>query len=860
MKAEKHESERPGHSEASHEPTPQLETGNGNMGLVAAMPAFIEENVPSEIVQALKTFLWPGEAIFVLFRLNSGHNFLLESGKEEKALIWAVVTGTRILLLAVASDGQNYHDAFDQNTVVEYQNGFGIDSIKIAERSLSSGFWEGKRSFFKEAVQLFPLAEYEKYLYLAERALKKNENSAAVSFLKTSLQCLPSLKAYVMLLSAFSQQNQRDDALRLLEEALEFADLDAFLEELQRLFPKSIELLLYFAAACEERRDWDGCLRIYHSLIRQNPDFDLYSLKIGEMYNAKQEYERALEWYHKFIALRTVSEGFKKGRSTSWDLSEIKWFSADPDLVKAYFDIGGIYEYELNDLSKAASVYLELLRHAPFYHETYKHFWIVYQQLCESLPEEARKLPIHIPAFLQVYQLLTPKDYDADVSTGFGNSPASSGSLQTLPAGYRKLTDGDRELLLYPDGQEAFRRLQNWLTGLSLSEGGGQGIEEYCEQVTESNYPDIFRTIAQISDFMDIGPPKCFISRGKIGLNVRNTEHPFIFIGSEHLNQENERYLSQSELVFLLASKAEYIKSGHLLLTDTELWKSLGASSFDGLLFALQCLPAGGFLGKLTHHFATAGLKKIYKKSKYSNMQKLLDFFTKSPEQQASDKSEAESGGRKNDASRGKAEEGQDSQLNHWIVEFARHAVYTADRAGLLACNHVGTACTAIFKLAKGQAYNDMSIISQVGLLRMLVRQDQREHFLYVEYARRLNELIKFALSESYVALHRKALIVAGEPEVAMNKFFHVGCSAKQVLLHKLRVLEHSLQDELLQKQDFTRKQKRLLEQFGFLQEGELQLVDKLHQAFIDSILTLDELRQKLLQIFEDSEEGSKKP
>ena len=855
MKTANQESGQQGHPGIPDDLTPQVDPENGDISLPVVSSAFIEENIPTTIAQALKTLLWPEEAIFVLFRLNSGHNFTLESGKEEKSLIWAVVTGTRILLMAIASDGQMYHDEFDQSTVVKYQNGFGIDSIKIAERSLSSGFWEGKRSYFKEAVQLFPLPEYEKYLYLAERALKKHEIPQAVSFLKTSLKRLPTLKAYLLLLSVFSQQNQRDDALRLLNQALEFADLDAFLEELQRLFPNNVELLLYFAAVCEERRDWDACLRIYHILLRKNPDFDLYFLKLGEMYNAKQDYESALEYYHKFIEFRMASDTFKKGSLICWDLSEIKWFSADPDLVKAYFDIGGIYEYELNELGKAASVYLELLRHAPFYTETYKHFRIVYQQLCESQPEEARTLSIHIPAFLQVYQLLLPESYastmEEERSPFSAEDDGANSSRRMLPSDYRPLTDADREQLIHPAGQEAFPKLQQWLAGLVVSEEEGQGIEEYCEQVTQSNHPELFLTIARLSEFFEIVPPKCFISRGKIGISVRNSERPFIFIGSEHLNPENDRHLSLSELVFLIGTKAEYIKSGHLLLTGTELWKSLGAVSFDGFLIALQCLPAGGFLGKLTHHFASAGLKKIYKKSKYSNMQKLLDFFTKSPEQQTVEQSDADESGKKSEAVKGNVEGGQDSLLNQQIVEFARHAVYTADRAGLLVCNHVGTACSAIFKLAKGQAYDDMGSIARDGLLHMLSRQDQRGHFLYFEYARRLNELIKFALSEEYVTLHHKTLVVDGELESIPDGFPRVERSAQQILQNKLHVLEHSLQDELLDEQEFTRKQRRLLEQSGLLQEEELRLVDKLHQAFIDDILTLDELRQKLLQIFE---------
>ncbi|PID58266.1 hypothetical protein CSB45_04150 [candidate division KSB3 bacterium] len=749
MRTEQRENGDRGHSNTQNRPLNADSERNG-MSLPVAPLACIEENIPTAIVQAIKTLLASEETIFVLFRLNSSHTFQLESGKEEKSLIWSVVTGTRILLLSVASDGQSYYDGFDQSAVVEYQNSFGIDSFKIAEHSLSSGFWQGKRSYFQEAAQLFPLPEHEKYLYLTEKALRDHELFQAAALLRTSLKKLPGTKAYLMLLSVLSQQDRRDDALSLLDEALEYAELPVFLDELQHSFPDHTELLLYFAAACEERRDWDNCLKIYQQLLRENPEFDLYFLKSGEIYNATQEYELALEHYHKFIELRSGT----KNRFTNWELSEMKCFSTDPDLVKAYIDLAAIYKYALNELNHAVSAYIELLRHAPFYLEAYRLFWMAYQQLYSSCPEKACQLPLHIPTFLQVYQLLAPQSYRATVGTGKESAQRNAGPREMLPAGYRKILDDDQNMFLDSDEQKTFRKLHDWLMGLVLSEENGQGIEEYCEQVTETNYPEIFRMIAQLSEFFDIDVPNCFISRGKIGLSLRNATRPFIFIGSEHLNKDNDRYFSQDELVFLIASKAEYIKSDYLLLTRTELWKSLGMASFNGFLAALQSLPDGGFLGKFPSHLAASGLKKLYKKCKRSNIQNLLDFFIKSPGQKSSTHPKPT-----------REELPEASTWNQEIVDFVRHAVYTGDRAGLLASNQIRTACSAIFKLEKIQAYDDMAAIPREGLLKLLSKQDQRGHFLYFEHARRLGELIKFALSEKYLYLHRHALIFHNAPD-----------------------------------------------------------------------------------------------
>ena len=154
-----------------------------------------------------------------------------------------------------------------------------------------------------------------------------------------------------------------------------------------------------------------------------------------------------------------------------------------------------------------------------------------------------------------------------------------------------------------------------------------KGLKNFVRQVSSLNFPELHQIILQLSDFLNIDPPKCFISRGKIGISVRKKERPFIFIGSEHLNPENDRYFSPDELVFIIATQLEHIKSEHVLVTGTDLWKSLGTASFDSFLVALQCLPAGSFLGKITHKFATAGLKKVYKMTKHLSMQKILDFF-----------------------------------------------------------------------------------------------------------------------------------------------------------------------------------------------------------------------------------------
>lgn len=813
-------------------------------------PFLVESDLPEEIANAILRLLLPDEVVFVGLRLNSSHHFSGEQGKEEKVPMWLALTGTRLIVVAVASDGRIYSDTFDQQNVFEYRNGLSGDSLKIEETSLFSAIWERKRWLLKEAVRLFPLPVYEKYLSLAENALKKGKRLHAVPLLQKSLEHTPTLKAYTLLLSILLRHERHEEAEALIEDALQRIDSIELFEEMMRIFPDNVEMPFYLAAACESHQQWDACIHIYQRLLNKTPDFDLYYLKLGEILNTKQEFEAAIELYQKFIELRTASEKFQKGVFLSWDIEEFHLFSADPDLVKAYFDIGLIYEYEFKLFDLAASSYLALLRHAPFYTDAYKHFWQVYQQLFEQTPDAA-PLQLHIPMFLQIYQLLTPQNYAANVTSEQIALVAQHCNVSAgLPERYHRLKEEDDERLMHPGEQEYFHRVQHWLTTLVISKDDSEGIEAYCEQVGSANYPLLHELIERLANFLDIIPPKCFISRGKIGISVRNTEHPFIFIGSEHLQPDNERFFSQAELVFMVASQIEHIKSGHLLMTDTELWKSLGSASFDGFLLALQCLPAGGFLSRITHHVATKGLKKVYNMTKTSGMQRWFDFFRK-PTGSDEEKSEEELEKLEETEGNGKQAARPESLFKEQVVEFARHAIYTADRIGLLACNRFDAACSGIFKIA-GQGFSELDDLQNQGLFSILQKSDKRGNFLYFEYAKRFSELIQFAVSDIYFHVHSNVVIPSkSSPAPHIEPVIHNHPDNSVLLKERLKLLYDSFHNDLLTPEEFLKKQRTLLAQATCFNDEDLQLIEKLQDAFTDGILTGEELEQKLLRLFE---------
>ena len=176
---------------------------------------------------------------------------------------------------------------------------------------------------------------------------------------------------------------------------------------------------------------------------------------------------------------------------------------------------------------------------------------------------------------------------------------------------------------------------------------------------------------------------------------------------------------------------------------------------------------------------------------------------------------------------------------------------YSADRIGLLASNDFEAGCSAIFKLSSN-AYEDMERIRTEGLVHILEKRDNRGNFLYFEYARRFSELIQFALSENYVQMHSKLVVFPEETrdseEQAQVKEI---ADEYHLLLNKLEVLEHSRQNTLLTPEEFLRKQKNLVVCSELLQDEDMALIDKLQQAYLDNILTTEELHHKLFSLLE---------
>ncbi len=94
----------------------------------------------------------------------------------------------------------------------------------------------------------------------------------------------------------------------------------------------------------------------------------------------------------------------------------------------------------------------------------------------------------------------------------------------------------------------------------------------------------------------------------------------------------------------------------------------------------------------------------------------------------------------------------EETLLKEQLADFARCAMYTADRVGLLASDSLEDAVLAILKLS-ARASAEVDTLERHGLGAILSKRDADGEVVYAELGLRVGELLKFALSQEYLDL-----------------------------------------------------------------------------------------------------------
>jgi tetratricopeptide (TPR) repeat protein len=666
---------------------------------------------------------------------------LVETGSDrDEGDVWLVVTATRNALAAAGKKGRWWKDlpaageltidtkltrrvfSLDDSELFTCGRLGGGDLLRLAELAFvprGDGLYDAaldhvKRKRWEEADAL---------LQACEDALSEEDRAPSVAYLNREqeivlqrAQCAMELGREgeaVARLAGLAEQRPGDD---LLEVTGPMHDVEGW--------------LLTLALAHEEAGHHAEAAAVYQRLIDEKPDQDLFVRSWARALRRSGDHEAAADAYDRFIEGRATDDLSLVVR----DSADADLLDADPDLVVACLESGALFE-ERGLPAKAAERYITLIRHAPFAREGYARLF----KLADSLDDDALS-----PA-AEVLRLLQPEMAASVAGLPPRHQPAE------LPREYGRLDDEDHDQRIVHPGERVSSRIaQKWLGALLHGERDTSDIERHARKVDGSKYPQVLAVVRSVSAMLGVEPPRLFLSFGSSGVDVLGDDDPIVLLGACHLDAHDERHLDLRHLTFALATQIEHIRAGHLILTSSELWKTLGMTSATALL---AFVPMGDFIGRLTDTSVLKWMSKFKGTTETKVTRKLLEVA------EARVKEGATRDGVQSAYTAALAkvrqlglrdeEEEQPTMVKERLADFARCALYTADRVGLLACDDLAVAVDAIVRMSP--TYSSYATrLDDEGLVPLLTEVDEDGKPRNEELALRIGELFKFALSEDY--------------------------------------------------------------------------------------------------------------
>ncbi len=502
-------------------------------------------------------------------------------------------------------------------------------------------------------------------------------------------------------------------------------------------------------AICHDALDHHAAAaRVYQALSEADPAQDYYLLQRARNLRGAGQNGESLECYALFIDQRLRGAELVLLDKESQDATAAA--GGDPELAEACLESGRLME-ETGRHEAAARRYLTLIRHAPYAEEGYARLFA----LADRVPEEA----FAIGQAVRLLRLLNPQTM-ARIEEGLEAVPTPV-EAAVLPVDYTPIDDASHDAeLIHPSEQAQAAVAQRWLGQLVSERQDTQDIERHCQRIDDTSHPLLATLVVRVAHLLSLPTPRVYLSHGNTGVQVLGeSDAPFLMLGQLHIQEGHGRRLGAAPLAFVVGSQLEHIRAKHLILTSSEFWSAFGNRSLDGLMTVLSLIPTAAWLGKLTDGVALKWLSEVQKRIEGQSMGKVLTLAEEQVKKGALGEGANSVLQTTLEKLKGKQDAVGDSEslLKEQLADFARGALYTADRVGLLACDDLGAAVEAIFKLSS-TGFEEWPAVERYGLAHVLARRDADGALVYRELAMRLSELARFALSPQYQTLREAVL------------------------------------------------------------------------------------------------------
>jgi hypothetical protein len=288
---------------------------------------------------------------------------------------------------------------------------------------------------------------------------------------------------------------------------------------------------------------------------------------------------------------------------------------------------------------------------------------------------------------------------------------------------------------LVREGGALIGRLQALLASVPAPDAGV--LRDYCEGLSSGRYPAAADALADAARVFGVPQVEGYISRGAkaVGLRAYEGNPPFVLIGGRHLEGEEDYRMTEAELRFAVAAEIAHLRYGHTRVTSSEVWAGAISKSRQGLDLAFGVLPA-------LRGFKFAGrLEQVASKVPAETLRRLIVSVAHLGEELTGPESKNSPGN-----------EAVLSRLNEELVAAHRVMQLTADRAGLLLADEIGSAVRAML-LVRSDYRELVAALHKDGLDALLSRRTPDGKIAYQDLSVRIAALFAFYLSDEYERL-----------------------------------------------------------------------------------------------------------
>ena len=218
-----------------------------------------------------------------------------------------------------------------------------------------------------------------------------------------------------------------------------------------------------------------------------------------------------------------------------------------------------------------------------------------------------------------------------------------------------------------------------------------------------------------------------------------------MLIGGDHVHDEGQATLGESELAFALGAEVAHLRFGHTRVTDGEVWAGAVHKVGKALDLAATALAFGTPVGKVVGDAKPWRLlSPVFSAQTLAGVQ-AVDGGAKAIQALAPEMQTALGANRSRHLGIDERE----------LVVAHRAMQLSADRAGLLLCGDIRGALRSILATTP-QGRGELAVAEEHGLNTALSRRGPKGELVNQELAIRIASLLRFYLSDEYDALREK--------------------------------------------------------------------------------------------------------